>query len=213
MVAGHAGEVDMKDIMIDLETLGLTTNSVILSIGAVLFDITDIPSGEDLTPFYRNITKQSCLDVGMEISKATEDWWRDQSTEAQQALLSDQIPLRQALIELFDFVRMIDATHRIRVWSNGAAFDIALLNNAYRRFDLTPPWSYRGERDCRTIFWLAQRKYKPEIDEFYMTLRGTKHNALDDAQMQARWVQQCWHLLNRFGWHTVNAWFRRKEII
>jgi inhibitor of KinA sporulation pathway (predicted exonuclease) len=203
-------EINMKDIMIDLETLGLESNCVILSIGAVMFDIIDDPHGADMIPlFYRNISKQSCLDIGMEINKATENWWLEQSIEAQKALETEQIPLRQALMELSEFVR--NAGVSVRVWSNGAAFDIAMLNFAYRRCDLALPWSFRNERDLRTIMWMTRRKYKPEIDEFYLSFKGTKHNALDDAQMQARQVQKCWHLLNRFGWHTVNGLLRRKE--
>jgi hypothetical protein len=46
------------DLMIDLETLGLTANSVVLSIGAVFFDL----EGEDLGPtFYTNVDRESCV--------------------------------------------------------------------------------------------------------------------------------------------------------
>lgn len=79
--------MSMKHVMVDLETLGTKPGSVILSIGAVTFDLDG--SGRDGRTFYQRVNIQSCLDAGMTVDGDTVEWWfhpdRDQ---ARRALLS-----------------------------------------------------------------------------------------------------------------------------
>ncbi len=58
-----------KDIMLDLETLGTTADAVILSIGAVKFNL---ETGKiDDEGFYRSVSVESNLDLGRRISEDT----------------------------------------------------------------------------------------------------------------------------------------------
>ena len=66
----------MKHVMIDFETLGTAADSVIMSFGAVRFDI---ESGEmDDEAFYRSISIESNLEKGRRIDESTLIWWMDQ---------------------------------------------------------------------------------------------------------------------------------------
>ena len=57
---------DLKDerlfshLMLDLETMGTKSNSAIISIGAVEFDILTGKTGRE---FYRNVSLQSCISL------------------------------------------------------------------------------------------------------------------------------------------------------
>jgi exodeoxyribonuclease VIII len=180
------------DLMIDLETLGLTANSVILSIGAALFDI----ETKDMGPtFYRNIDKGSCVALGMEVMGSTVAWWEKQSVEAKEGLLyPTPLPAHDAMQQFCDWTKEHSALKELRVWSHGAAFDIPLICTLAHKTGNLVPWSYQNEHDTRTLVLIAEKRgrktSKPRIQS------GTPHHALFDAIAQAKWMQNIWETLN-----------------
>ena len=56
------------NVMVDLETLGNGSESVIISIGAVEFDP---ETGELGREFYKVVDAQSCVDAGLKIDAST----------------------------------------------------------------------------------------------------------------------------------------------
>ena len=71
-----------KNIMVDLETLGTSADSVILSIGAVKFDL---ETGEiDNRGFYASVSVESNLSFRRRVSEETLLWWLKQPAAAQQ---------------------------------------------------------------------------------------------------------------------------------
>ena len=167
----------MKDLMIDLETLDTTATCVIVSIGAVPFDLERGTVGSD--GFYR------VLDVNKQHKRTTSDstlaWWSKQSREAR-AVFDDpnQIELHEALAQLKLFI----GTHQPRVWSNGANFDQPILAHAYSQLDMKEPWPYWGSRCVRTYAAL------PGADRVPRVKPKIAHNALSDAEAQAEYVVQ-----------------------
>lgn len=166
----------MKNVMIDLETLGTDTNSVILSIGAVKFDPDTNELGEG---FIQAVSIESNQAAGRTISADTLLWWMKQSDEARvAAFLRKTNSLYVALEALSDFLGN-DAL----VWGNGADFDISMLADAYKSFEWQTPWKFWNVRCYRTM------KNIPGVPS--MTKRiGTHHNALDDAVSQAEHLMQ-----------------------
>ena len=72
----------MTHVMVDLETLGTTAGSVILSIGAVVFS-----QREGLGATYdRVISERSCLAAGLTTDPATITWWNGLPNDAQETL-------------------------------------------------------------------------------------------------------------------------------
>jgi exodeoxyribonuclease VIII len=155
--------------MVDLETLGTASNSVIISIGAAQFNAYGVSS-----TFYRHIDPQSCVDVGLQMDVSTVMWWMQQSDAARSAFIHQGEKLSEVLSMLRAWYPK-DAC----LWGNGATFDNVLLANAYRATGLAAPWRYWGDRCYRTV-----KALYPEVtaDKF----EGAKHNALDDAINQAR---------------------------
>lgn len=170
----------MRDIMIDIETLGTMPGSVILSIGAVTFDAETGEFGEE---FYTSIDAQSAIDVGLTMDVSTLKWWMEQSADARTAAFSGTNTLSEAIFDLGLFVRAAEPS---RVWAKPPSFDLVLLEAAYRACAIAPPWHYRTPRDCRTLFDITGAT-QPDV--------GTAHNALDDAKSQAFGVIEAYRLL------------------
>lgn len=160
----------MNDIMIDIETLGTKPGSVIASIGAVEFDQLTGQFGRE---FYVVVDVVSAQEFGLSIDASTVLWWMQKTAEARESTFAEGQHINSCLIDLWSFVTSIAP---IRVWAHGPAFDLVLLESAYRATHLTCPWTYKQMRDTRTLLDIAG----VEIQPF-----GTHHNALDDAKAQA----------------------------
>lgn len=160
--------------MIDNETLGTTADSVILSIGAVPFDLATGKVADN--GFYVSISIDSNLELGRHISEATLLWWLKQSTAAQQVFHEPKEHLRGALLQLSDWIGNRD----YEVWSNGADFDIPMLAHAFAQVGLGVPWKFWNARCFRTF------KNLPGASAVSLpTPTGIAHNALADAYNQA----------------------------
>lgn len=167
------------DVMIDLETLATSPNASILTIGAVRFD----PFGScdvDLSTndkFYVKVDLDSCDSLGLEVNDDTLNWWAAQSKEAKEEAFSTtgRISIEEAFADLYKFCWGAQ-----RVWSNGAAFDVVICENVFRKIHKAIPWNFWQVRDVRTIFDLGIDPIRPSV---------TAHNALHDALAQAVSVQ------------------------
>ncbi|EGI0736827.1 exonuclease [Escherichia coli] len=174
-------------LMIDIETMGKNPNAAIISIGAIFFD----PQTGDMGPEF---SKTIDLDTaGGVIDRDVIKWWLKQSREAQSAILTDEIPLDDALLQLREFIAENSGEFFVQVWGNGANFDNVILRRSYERQGIPCPWHYHNDRDVRTIVELGKA-----IDFDVRTaipFEGERHNALDDARYQAKYVSAIWQKL------------------
>ncbi|EOA0916194.1 3'-5' exoribonuclease [Escherichia coli] len=174
-------------LMIDLETMGKNPNAPIISIGAIFFD----PQTGDMGPeFSKTIDLET---AGGVIDRDTIKWWLKQSREAQSAIMTDEIPLDDALLQLREFIDENSGEFFVQVWGNGANFDNTILRRSYERQGIPCPWRYYNDRDVRTIVELGKA-----IDFDARTaipFEGERHNALDDARYQAKYVSAIWQKL------------------
>lgn len=175
----------MKHVMVDLETLDTTETSIILSIGAVLFDVDKIESTFYVTLF----PEQQAQEYKRTISPETVIWWIKQSKEAQTAafLSGGRVHLETALEKFHEWY---GNDPKRPIWSKPAHFDISVLGHAYRQIGMTTlPWLHTSVRCMRTLMKLLPN-VKPDAAP------TVAHNALDDAVAQALHVQL---LLERLG--------------
>jgi len=177
----------MNGIMVDLETMGTSSNAAIVAIGAVEFDI-DAEVGLLGAEFYCNIDIQTCIDAGLSVDGSTIIWWLKQSEEARNAISKTPYNLVRGLN---DFTRFIEAAQdrslsRITVWGNGSNFDNVILHSAYTAAGLTKPWHFKYDRDVRTLVFLGRAL---GIEKTEVVREGVRHHALDDAKHQARYCQ------------------------
>jgi hypothetical protein len=154
--------------MLDLETLGKRPGSVIVAIGAVKFG-----NGQIKDHFYARIDPETCIEAGLRMDASTVMWWLKQEEEPRLEITREGMPLHDVLVA---FSKWIDDPE-VEMWGNGAAFDNALLAEAYDVTRLKKPWKFQNDRCYRTL-----KNIGPEVEVVSV---GVHHNALDDASYQA----------------------------
>lgn len=171
------------DVMLDLETFGTGPSAAIIQIGACKFDSRLHDDVQD-DGFRVEVSLQSSILAGMEIEADTVLWWskQERTTIGQTAAVT----LEQALKAFCNWwPAELDPDNPVHiVWSHGLSFDVPIMDFAFRLFDMKAPWSYRNQRDTRTLFALASALgwQKPQTP--------TAHDGLQDAVDQAFQVQQ-----------------------
>ena len=176
----------MKNIMLDIETMGVSGNAAIMAIGACYFD----PStGEIGDTFHEQVDISS----NGQIDASTVLWWMKQSDEARSKFYNNHKAdhLNTVLIKFASFVKT-----GCQVWGNGIAFDNVIIRNAFEhpssRAGATP-WKFWNDRDVRTMVELGQAiGLDPKRD---FPFEGVKHDALADAIHQAKYVSAIWQAL------------------
>lgn len=164
------------DIMLDLETLATSPDSVILTFGAIKFNPFD-PDQEMDDGIYFRINVDEQIALGRNVDEGTVAWWGTQSEEVREEALGehDRVSLEEFTRALNKFV--VGAN---RVWAQGPVFDIVILENLYRQIGKPAPWQYYTIRDSRTL-----------LKALGDTRKGGAmlHNALADAVSQAQAIQ------------------------
>jgi len=164
-------------IMVDLETLGTSTNALILSIGAVKFDPhrADIP----MEKFHVAIDMEDAEKCGLKIDASTVKWWMQPDRhEARAQYLKQQM---HSLTDALDGFAQWCGTS-VKLWGNGATFDNVILRRAYETCKWKVPWQFYNDRCYRSLKALAK--------DIPVERVGTHHDALHDAISQARHMQQ-----------------------
>lgn len=170
--------------MLDLETMSSSPRAMIVSIGAVRFDLNKFELGEE---FYYVIDLESYDDPRFDFSPNTFYWWMGQDSEAKKIFEKNtvKVGIKKALAEFSYFVK--NSTERYPlIWGNGASFDNVITRHAFEVCGFPVPWSHKQDVCYRTI-----RKMFPheKIEE------GTKHNALQDAKNQAKTMTEIFRAL------------------
>jgi len=168
----------MKDVMLDIETLGTRCSSAIIQIGACYFDRT---TGEVGECFKMNIHSEYD-------DRFTYDWrtvsrWLLQSQEARESVATAGTKLDASLERLTRFLKDAEC-----IWSH-ATFDMPILTHAYEVCGMEFPIPYRGMRDIRTLTDIADHRGTKERE-------GVHHDALDDCIFQ---VGYCVEALNKIN--------------
>jgi hypothetical protein len=172
----------MKDIMLDLETMGTSHDAAIIQIGACYFDRNTGEIGEE---FLVNVDLKNEMERGFLVDASTIGFWMIQSDEARYSVM-DADNVAQSLTALQDFNDFAKGVKH--VWSH-ATFDFVILMNHLKKLKITPSIHYRGARDIRTLVDLAK------IDLKQFKRAGIHHNALDDCKFQIQYVVECFNKL------------------
>lgn len=152
------------DMMIDFEALGVSGDSVVLSIGIVLFD----KDGKIHEELYKEFDPRFQILDGRTVNNDTIGWWRrTNKKEFARLLVNGKDDIAEALPRM---VRMLREKYAIdKVWSRHP-MDFEIINSILSEKDQFPFYTFA---DCSTL------------DEFVKMDRKNNHNALDDAKNQA----------------------------
>ena len=178
--------MNLPCVMLDLETLGTGDGAAIIQIGAVRFDWKtheDAPEGWISSPygeFRRNILWDS---PGFgNIEPGTVQWWLEQDATTRTGVFAQDgaEDLTQALHQFNLWVQ--DGGDVEGIWADSPSFDLRLLRQACERCGVAYRFKHWQERDLRTL----KKELACASDEPMFV--GKKHDALDDAHHQARYV-------------------------
>jgi DNA polymerase III epsilon subunit-like protein len=175
------------NVMLDLETLGTRPGCVILSAGMVAFTWDAIQAN----PFYAEIFTPSCLGAGLVIDPMTAKWWASQTEREildRTGSASQSLSLGLVLSLIRRWFEELGPAEGIRVWGNGADFDLPILAHAFAVCGYEePPWGPYAVRCYRTL-----KTLRPDIA---IVRTGTHHNALNDARAQANHTMHLGHII------------------
>lgn len=170
------------ELSIDIEGLGTAEGSIVLSLGAVAFDVKEA-CFERI--FYVRISIIDSLACGLTHDLDTVEWWKGQAAARRRLETDVESPVltvREALEALRDFVQSA-CVERPRVWMKGPSYDGKLLLGAAKKVGVSLPWSYSRERCVRTI---CDHIEEPKRN----SMGDVAHGALSDALHQAKWVRE-----------------------
>jgi hypothetical protein len=170
----------MNHIMMDIETFGTDSNSVILSISAVEFDLV---TGEVGKTFEVAMDVQEQLRYGRIIEPDTVAWWMGQSKEAINATFRlNRISVVKALNDFNQWIKDLGVPAKdIKLWGNGVGFDCILTRNLYKAAGVEFILPYWCDNDVRTLVTLGG------IDTRNFEFVGTKHYGIDDCKHQIKY--------------------------
>jgi hypothetical protein len=167
-------------VVLDIETYGVTSNAAIASIGALDFYV-----GEELkieSTFYKNIDQTRNKELDREFNPDTLTWWGTQQKEVRDALLKDQRPLDEVIKDLVEWIHP-----KSIVWVQGTDFDITIIRSTMQQLGYQDfPIKYYNLRDSRTLF----KALGYDIRDYRN--KELQHNALCDCTDQAKLLN---HLL------------------
>ena len=168
--------------MLDLETLSVAPDAVILTLGAVHFDPYSKGIIDELYIKF-NIDDQDLLNRS--VDPLTLEWWNKQDPKIMEEAFSEEgrTPLVDAIEQFHKFAQGCN-----KFWSHGAVFDLMIMENLYRQLKKEFPWKFWDLRDTRTLFDLG---FSPDMP------KGSLHNALEDAKRQAIGVQNVYRQLKK----------------
>lgn len=158
-------------VMIDLETLALSPDAVILQIGAVKFDRESIHGTFEATLDWRRQARLFERRIDPDVMR----WWESQPQRDR--VLNGERYLYDALADFRDWYGL----HSLPTWGNGAAFDLAILQDAFHGAGKLVFWSHKHERCYRTVRLLLGLP---------KAVSATAHTAVSDALAQARVLQE-----------------------
>lgn len=172
------------DVMIDTETLSVTPDSVLLTLAAVKFNPHNTVGVTETLYHKLDVDEQTAR--GREINADTLAWWARQPPEVYNDAMTEvgRISVKQSLQELTKFLVGVDS-----IWCQGPVFDIVILENIFKQYEMHYPWQYWQIRDSRTLFKFLNYDPRSEIRN---RDGSDHHNALGDAITQACAVQSCY---------------------
>lgn len=186
---------------VDLETLAIETDAVILSCGICVVDMDQCNTFEELIQQGVNIyfDQDSQIAKGRIVSQSTLEWWGNQGPEAQHCLNNpNKVNIRDfyaVLNPVFHQLGLGDSPYhsarkKLKWYARGPHFDISKMESLFTDFNVTPPWKYYNIRDIRT--WLECNGLEDNL-KLVKPSSMIPHNSLHDAAFDGWMMQQIIH--------------------
>lgn len=186
------------DIMVDLETLGVTKGTTIFQIAACSFDIV---TGQ-IHDTFNEIMDISTL-KNAPFDGSTLKWWLNTNKDLLADLINKGRGTERELILKFatwiNDMKLQNNDAEIFLWGNGILFDNAMIQEKCLQQNIPYPIFYRNDRDVRTIVDLTMQKLGFTSPKDFFSLISSselvQHDALNDVRQQIKTVSICWNII------------------
>lgn len=180
------------NIMIDLETLGTSSNTMILTFAAVPF----IPKTGEIKGeiFYEKIDIDSYKQYqNFTFDGSTLTWWM--TTAPEQARKEAFGGIRKPLKTVMENFKLWCEKFKmpIKIWSHGSCFDVVIVSHAMNTLNLSIPWKFWDIRDTRTIYDLANIILKNVVK----CSSFPDHHALGDCYHQIEALKESYSIISK----------------
>lgn len=178
---------DLKHVMIDTETLGLTPGCVVRTVSLVEFEPTTGKTGRKQTWV---INLQDSIKAGFKVEAGTIKWWMTKSDEARKAFVAtpeEETSLVSFVNEFVEWFKQYNG--KVAVWGLQIDYDLPMVRCylAYyymyimRNDDYPLPWNRKLLIDVRPFMEVYRAKH-----EEYKTV----HTSMDDCMQQIEAVAE-----------------------
>lgn len=176
----------MIEMMFDLETLDVKSSALVLSVGAVTFEMFDTGGGNldyrIVDRFYRVLDMERQFRIPRTVSQSTLLWWMQQDADARAEAFA---PVRRnvglVMDELQGFVDK-DAITINKFWASPVSFDFGIWNSLADDMSHSTPWKYNQVYDVRTV--LNEASYSAKDHEPTRKIEGKAHMPVYDCEWQ-----------------------------
>lgn len=182
--------------MTDIETLGTNSDSTIIQISAIAFDI---ETGEYISTF-NQIADIELNEGPIKVTGGSIKWWLNTNKELFTTLINSGSFSSEQVLRNFQswLCEWIDTVDDLYLWGNGILFDNKMIQHQFENLGLNYPIYYRNDRDVRTIVELSAKKLgvsEKELKERFNDETLISHNAFDDVKYQINLVVECYKTL------------------
>lgn len=180
----------MINVMVDIETLGVGKNPVILQIGIVLFN----EKFQHIGHLNLHVDTVESILEGYEVESGAVKFWKDQGSGLRDSVIATSandisgMTPQHAAASINRFLGK-NVKGDFTIWANGILFDIPKIDNLLEKFgykSLTDRTRYNLVYDTRTLY-SAAKQINLEAFEHAKSLcnsDGNAHNALADCAWQ-----------------------------
>lgn len=192
-------------VVIDIETLSIDPNSVILDFSAVYFDPASRNTYDELAEqsFRAKFDVGSQKKSGYSVSKNTLDWWRNQEGEVQKIVKpsKEDVSLSEGLKSFIEWCHnnRVYRDKSVQWFSRGVGFDFPIIENKFihefysiEDYNDHTPWFFWAVNDIRTVIRTATLDFsctKLDVSDIMDMSRITLHNSRDDCILAAAQLQ------------------------
>lgn len=178
---------DLKHVMIDCETLGLTPGSIVRTVSLVEFEPMTGKTGRQQT---WTINLQDSIKAGFRIEAGTLKWWMMKSEEARKAFVAtpeEETSLVSFVGEFVEWFKQYNG--KVVLWNLQVDFDTALISPYLAYY-----YMYIMRNDSYELPW--NRKLRVDVRPFMEIYRAlhtdikTPHTSIDDCMLQIEAVAE-----------------------
>lgn len=176
---------------IDIETLGLDSNAVVLSAAIIHFD----PANKDVSfndllmeaSYVKFDAKEQIEKYNRTITKSTVDWWKTQSKVVRDYTIKPSAIHDHSLVDgmsvLYDYVNSRNNGRKETMWSRGSLDQLCLdsLSRAIGNRTITEYYNWRDFRTAIDILYGTSRGYCEINDPTFDPQSVIKHLAHHDV--------------------------------